>query len=83
MTGSETIQEACKIRNQITALLKLGCFPLRQWASNNSEILKGLSKEQIDSHFQLDDDHTLKTLGISWTAKTDSIVYTVNAPNVK
>ena len=29
LTGLETIQEACKIRNQITALLKLGCFPLR------------------------------------------------------
>ena len=79
LTGAETIKEARVIREEITELLKQGGFPLRQWAASDPRILYGLNGSEINTHLQLNDDKTLKTLGISWNAKNDSIIYTVNS----
>ena len=81
LAGAETIEEAHLIRDEITQLLELGGFPLRQWASNDKRILENLSETQIDKHFLTDDDHTVKTLGLSWNAEADNIKYTVNFTN--
>ncbi|XP_057329854.1 uncharacterized protein LOC130670463 [Microplitis mediator] len=79
-TGADTLEEAREKRNQLIALLKLGCFNIRQWASNVPELLEDLPKESINSKFQLGESVTLKTLGIYWNANEDTIVYTVKLP---
>ena len=76
LTGANTIEETIQIRDEITQLLKLGGFNLRQWGSNEPLILRGLEEDSIIPNFQLDKDQPLKTLGIVWNAKTDCITYT-------
>ena len=76
LTGANTITEMIKIKNEITQLMQLGGFNLRQWGSNNSQILCGLDEESIIPNFQLNKDLTVKTLGITWNASNDCIIYT-------
>ena len=71
------------IREEITELLKQGGFSLRQWATSDPRILYELNGSEINTHLQLNDDKTLKTLGISWNANNDSIIYTVNSVSSK
>ena len=78
LTGAETIEKALEIRHEMTELLKLGGFNLRQWASNDERVLKGLSDDQIETNFELDREQTVKTLGLSWNASLDSVTYFVN-----
>ena len=50
LTGANTIEKTCEIRDEMIDLLKSGGFHLRQWASNCSKILHGLSENQIDTN---------------------------------
>lgn len=79
LTGARTVEKALRIKYEITELLKLGGFKLRQWGSNEPKILCGLDKEDIIPNVYLDKDQPVKTLGISWNAKSDSITYTVSS----
>ncbi|XP_063979066.1 uncharacterized protein LOC135163517 [Diachasmimorpha longicaudata] len=75
LTGFNNIEEAISARQEITALLTRGGLNLRQWASNDFRLLKGLPAEHINKKLQLDSDKTLKTLGISWNSENDCITY--------
>ena len=76
-TGAQTVADALKIREECTKLLKAGGFNIRQWASNNPEVLSGLDQSQINSKLNLDKDEVLKTLGVFWNAKLDLYAYSV------
>lgn len=47
LSGADTIQEARAIRDEIIALLKQGGFPIRQWASNDKNIINDLEESEI------------------------------------
>ncbi|XP_033212443.1 uncharacterized protein LOC117170034 [Belonocnema kinseyi] len=81
LTGAHTFQEALELRNDLSNLLNKGSFNLRKWASNYPTLCNGLSDETSITYRSLDPTETIKTLGIHWNAKTDSILYTVNLPN--
>ncbi|XP_076384045.1 uncharacterized protein LOC143261513 [Megalopta genalis] len=76
LTGANTHEEAKNLRDEIMELLQRGRFNIRQWISNDPELLEGLNKEQI--HPKFFDESTVKTLGISWDARNDSIAYAVD-----
>ncbi|XP_074100580.1 uncharacterized protein LOC141528434 [Cotesia typhae] len=76
LSGAEDVEKAIKIRQQVTQILRRAGLTIRQWASNNSAVLKDIPQENINPHLQLGDS-TLKTLGICWESKTDNIIYTV------
>ena len=76
LSGTNTIDEAIKIRDETIQLLKLAGFNLRQWGSNNPRILCLLDEDNIAPDFHFDKDHTLKTLSIVWNAKDNCIIYT-------
>ncbi|XP_057335449.1 uncharacterized protein LOC130674197 [Microplitis mediator] len=78
LTGAQTKLEAIQMRQEVSHILAKAGLIIRQWASNDSEVLKDIAKENINPHLQLGDT-TLKTLGVCWESKTDSIMYTVNA----
>ncbi|XP_015121005.1 uncharacterized protein LOC107043857 [Diachasma alloeum] len=83
LTGAQTREEAITIHHELEKLMKLGCFNLRQWASNDPTLLQELDSEDINKHLQLGDSTTLKTLGISWDSAADKIKYFVKiAPNI-
>jgi len=56
-------------------LLSRGGFAIRQWASNNKRIVNDLSSNEIHMNFLLNEDQTLKTLGLTWDTQNDRIYY--------
>lgn len=76
LTGTSTVEEDRTLRTEIIELLKLGGLHLRQWTSNEMRILKDLPEGELNHGLQLDKEQTLKTLGICWNARNDTIRYT-------
>ncbi|XP_063991170.1 uncharacterized protein LOC135169801 [Diachasmimorpha longicaudata] len=75
LTGFSSIEDAQHAQAEITQLLSTGGLNMRQWASNDKAVLREIPSEHINHHLQLDNDKTIKTLGISWNSDTDSIKY--------
>ncbi|XP_029054346.2 uncharacterized protein LOC114881672 [Osmia bicornis bicornis] len=63
LTDANTVQEARHIQTRIRELLKGGGLNIRQWASNEPDLLKGLSEDQIHPKI-LGDAAVMKTLGL-------------------
>ncbi|XP_015437418.1 PREDICTED: uncharacterized protein LOC107192626 [Dufourea novaeangliae] len=78
LTGANMFDQALRLRNEIIDILKRGGLNIRKWASNESQLLTGLPKEQI--HPKFFGDSSIKTLGISWDTHNDDVVYRVD-PN--
>ncbi|XP_076221754.1 uncharacterized protein LOC143174337 [Nomia melanderi] len=76
LTDADTMEEPRHIQHQIGELLQPGGLNIRQWASNEPALLKGLREDQIHPKI-LCDDTTMKALGISWDARNDAIRYAV------
>ncbi|XP_033317549.1 uncharacterized protein LOC117215270 [Bombus bifarius] len=69
--------EARSLRTELTELLKLAGLNVRKWASNDRELLRGLSEQDINDKLLLGESQTLKTLGVVWNSFDDSILYSV------
>ncbi|XP_063972059.1 uncharacterized protein LOC135159927 [Diachasmimorpha longicaudata] len=82
LTGAQTRQEAITIQSELENLMKLGCFNLRQWASNDPTLLQGVASKDINKRLQLEDSTMLKTLGITWDSVADKIKYFVKTSNI-
>ncbi|XP_018300724.1 uncharacterized protein [Mycetomoellerius zeteki] len=78
LTGAETIDEARKIRDEVTELLAHGGFVIRQWASNDERIINDLETNALHVSFTLNADRALKTLGLIWNTQDDEICYATN-----
>ncbi|XP_078051706.1 uncharacterized protein LOC144477840, partial [Augochlora pura] len=77
LTGASTIQDALTLRDELTQLLRSAGLNIRQWASNNQELLNGLGDQNVNQKLHLGESSTIKTLGIVWDSMEDSITYTV------
>ncbi|XP_033361876.1 uncharacterized protein LOC117240109 [Bombus vosnesenskii] len=77
LTGAETKDEALTLRTELTNLLQLAGLNIRKWASNDNDLLHGLSLEETNHQHFLGDSQTLKTLGVLWNSSDDSILYSV------
>ena len=77
LTGAQTFEEARALRDDLINLLGKGGFNLRKWASNHPQLCGEFSEEASGSHMSLDLSEIIKTLGLHWDAKTDTILYTV------
>ncbi|XP_060516106.1 uncharacterized protein LOC132695675 [Cylas formicarius] len=76
--GTDSLEEARDLRDQLVSLLKLGGFELRKWASNSPELLSSLPA----SHHQPvslcgDDNPSLKVLGLQWCPLRDVFSYRI------
>ncbi|XP_018368330.1 PREDICTED: uncharacterized protein LOC108764543, partial [Trachymyrmex cornetzi] len=78
LTGAESIDEARRIRVEVTELLARGGFVIRQWVSNDERIINDLEANALHASFTLNTDRALKTLGIIWNTRDDQISYTTN-----
>lgn len=76
LTGADTVSEARAIRNEVISLLSQGGFIIRQWASNNKDIINDLNDSEVHTKFMVRLDDSLKTLGVTWDTQTDKIYYT-------
>lgn len=78
LTGADTLKKLIQIRDETIEILKRGSFNIRQWASNHPQVLENFNERPVDIEFLVNENLILKTLGISWNARRDKILYTVN-----
>lgn len=76
--GTDTLDEAIKIRDEIAIILKQSCFELRKWCSNES-LLDGMPRETELSVITIDKGENLKTLGLQWNFVKDTLNYSTPA----
>ncbi|XP_071056121.1 uncharacterized protein [Onthophagus taurus] len=75
ITGSKTLEEALKLKNDLSEILN-GCgFELRKWNSNSQEILQGSDETSVD--YLIGDSKDVKTLGILWCSQDDTLKYSI------
>nr|XP_033204725.1 uncharacterized protein LOC117165443 [Bombus vancouverensis nearcticus] len=77
LTGVDRKVEARSWRTELTELLELAGLNIRKWASNDRELLRGLSEQDINDKLLLGESQTFKTLGVVWNSFDDSILYSV------
>ncbi|XP_071576788.1 uncharacterized protein [Temnothorax nylanderi] len=75
ISGAKTIEDARTIRDELIALLSLGGFPIKQWASNDERVVNDLPTNELHADFVLNLDRSLKTLGMTWSTRDDKICY--------
>ncbi|XP_062533993.1 uncharacterized protein LOC134203020 [Armigeres subalbatus] len=82
-SGSKTVEEAIRLRNQLDSLLSVGGFELRKWASNVEEVLEGVPPEHraLKTSVDLDRDECIKSLGLHWEPATDQLRYKIDLPS--
>lgn len=82
IAGSNTIDEAQELADQINKLLTAGGFQLRKWAANDSRILQNISdSDKIESIIDIPSDLTVCLLGIIWNPINDCFSYKVQRKN--
>ncbi len=77
LTGSDSVENAIKLKNEIVEILGNACFPLRKFYSNKQEVLLDCDKGQLDA-YDLSEDKTRKTLGLFWSPNSDSFNFSTN-----
>jgi len=76
-SGSDSIERARTIQEQLISMLKGAGLTLRKWSSNNTTLIKGLSSSDLNKtimHFT--NDGTTKALGLQWNPTTDTFAFT-------
>ena len=82
VTGTSTRKEAEFLRNDLMQLLKRGGFTLRKWASNEPSLMVDSFFDPTVTHMSLDRNSSIKTLGIQWESRQDSLFYSVGLLNM-
>ncbi|XP_055701637.1 uncharacterized protein LOC129800919 [Phlebotomus papatasi] len=77
LTGTQTIEEAINLQEQLTALFKGGGFPLKKWTSNRQEVLEHIPLEDRETQSVMDfnSEGGIKTLGLQWHPSTDIFTF--------
>lgn len=73
LSGSDSITAAIDKQNQIRTVLRKGGFELKKWTSNCPQVLENVPPDHRETSlpFDLDQDKSVKTLGIFWHPVTD------------
>lgn len=85
LSGSDSIENAIELKQQICEALQGYGMHLRKWTSNSKEFLQSIPQSNIESsEFELIDQQsapTVKTLGLHWNPNTDVFSFKVNNSN--
>lgn len=80
LTGSDSLEELSVHCKQVSDILKQGCFDLRKWISNESQVLVHVQDSSSDLNtLQLGSNDKSKTLGLLWCSQTDHLTYNINS----
>ncbi|CAD7093090.1 unnamed protein product [Hermetia illucens] len=73
MTGSNSLKEAVKIKDDLKTLLQSAGFNLRKWCANHERLLSSIPSKYREVKLSVDDskDEGVKTLGLTWNPKLD------------
>jgi hypothetical protein len=75
LSDTSNLQDAIKVRQEISSLLQTAGFTLRKLASNHSTFLDNFPREQQETQqtLSLDDEDGVTTLGLLWNPTTDQL----------
>ncbi|XP_067616195.1 uncharacterized protein [Eurosta solidaginis] len=81
-TGSETIEDAIQMIQELIKLLRSAGFELRKWASNSPEILKQIPVEYRDETTMclFNPEDSIKALGLGWSRLSDFFTFSMKFP---
>ena len=84
--GSDDLDTALAMQQDLIEMLKKGGFTLRKLLSNYPELLKHLSPEDVEGKLLLSfgNENVIKALGLLWNPTTDKLIFCVqtNQDNV-
>lgn len=69
LTGGTTVQQAMRIKSDLTDILSSYGFELRKWIANNSEIIN--NENHTSDFIHLGNNELTKTLGLLWHPTQD------------
>lgn len=81
LTGSDSMDEILQLHRDLSKVLGLGEFELRQWNSNSKEIISNISANydhSVQNIIKLYNSCETKTLGILWDSERDVFRYNVD-----
>ncbi|XP_034944034.1 uncharacterized protein [Chelonus insularis] len=82
--GSDTLQEAQLIAQDLIKLCMAGSFPLAKWSSNGPALLQALAIQSLSTApVQALDDTGLKVLGLSWSPASDQFIFSPESSTLK
>lgn len=78
VTGAQTIDEAIKLQQELTAMLDKGGFKLHKWSTNELQMQQPIPVELRDPSVpQFKDEEIKKTLGILWIPHQDVFIFKI------
>ena len=83
LTGSDSVEEAVKLQQQLQELFDHGGFTLRKWNSSNPAVLRHIPDELKDTQVQCtlpDTSKYTKALGIEWNTVLDHFRLAIAMP---
>ncbi len=84
LSGANTNEEAIAKIHNLNHVLRSAGFTLRKWAANSSSLLEGVSKElHLKTLVNLDNESSIKMLGVWWNPSTDSFSYKISIREVR
>ena len=80
LTGAHSEEAAIKLQSNLISTLKKGQFDLRKWTSSLASVVLHLPEEYREGNENqqfLDKEHSIKTLGITWSPNQDAFSFKV------
>ncbi|XP_075157733.1 uncharacterized protein LOC142231000 [Haematobia irritans] len=80
ISGSDCLENAIPLYNDLCTLLNKGGCNLRKWITNSKELLHKIPEGHRESSVTLnfDRDNVVRTLGIEWNTNSDTFSFKVN-----
>ncbi|XP_044764428.1 uncharacterized protein LOC123320992 [Coccinella septempunctata] len=79
LTGADSLPDAQRICREVSDVLTGGCFELRKWYSNSSEVLHNIVQSDLArDNLEFSKNDKTKTLGLTWSCQNDNLMYNIN-----
>jgi len=77
ITGTDDVDTALSLQQELIEMLKKSGLTLRKWASNHPALLQHLSPEDVERKVLLSfgNEDVIKALGLLWNSTTDKLMF--------
>lgn len=82
LMGAESVAQAIELAKQVSMSLIGGGFRIRNWVSNNAQLLSAIAEHTKTETVELHEDESAKVLGLRWLTNTDEMAISVNTNGV-
>jgi hypothetical protein len=76
-TGTDEIDVALSMQQDLINMLRKGGFTLRKWSTNHPALLNNLAPEDVERNLLLNfgNESVIKVLGLLWNSTTDKLMF--------